>query len=105
MPKYNVTVVGTVYADYTVTADTAEDAKELAEQAFVDDDIFETLAAVQDGRLVKDDQGIISIDPDEVTTVEVSCAPCAPCSEGEHATIEPDEAGIERCTCCGEPEN
>jgi DNA-binding LytR/AlgR family response regulator len=71
MPKYNVSVIATVYADYTVTADTAEDAKELAEQAFVDDDIFETLAAVQDGRLVKDDQGIVSIKPDEVAIFEV----------------------------------
>lgn len=29
---------------------------------------------------------------------------CVPCKSGEHATIEPDENGIERCTCCGEPD-
>jgi hypothetical protein len=26
---------------------------------------------------------------------------CAPCNSGDHATIEPDEHGVERCTCCG----
>lgn len=30
---------------------------------------------------------------------------CAPCASGEHATIEPDQNGIERCTCCGEAES
>jgi hypothetical protein len=29
---------------------------------------------------------------------------CVPCKSGEHATIEPDKNGIERCTCCGEPD-
>jgi hypothetical protein len=30
---------------------------------------------------------------------------CAPCNSGDHATIEPDEHGVERCTCCGAQED
>ena len=32
---------------------------------------------------------------------QVSIKCCPPCDDGDHATIEPDDNGIERCTCCG----
>lgn len=112
MPKFIISVTAETYADFTIEADTVERATELATEAFyahVVDGTFQSLTAAQEGRIVLDDEGILrgpkvadtTFADDEDDKALTRCDNCAPCADGEHATVEPDENGIERCTCCG----
>ena len=69
MPKFIVTIVEQAYVDYTVEADSPEEAKTIAVGAHMDREFFESLAVVQDGLITLDDEGTIN-----TISIEVSPA-------------------------------